>query len=112
MKRTAKQVGTEAETAVVRFFQVNGHPEATRLALAGAADKGDVGNVPGLTIQVKSQRALALASWVDDSLKQSKVAGNLYAVVAHRRKGKGNPAEWYATLPLGQFVALWNKASQ
>lgn len=112
MKRSPKQIGTDAETKVVRYLQANGHPRAERLALAGASDRGDVGNVDGLTVQVKSQRAMALASWVDDSRKQAKTAGNLYAVVAHRRRGKGNPADWYATLTLGQFVQLWNKASQ
>jgi len=30
--------------------------------------------------------------------------------VIHKRKGKGNPAEWYATMPVSVWVELLRKA--
>jgi hypothetical protein len=100
--------GTRAETALVNWLHANGHGEAYRLAKAGARDVGDIGGLP-LTIQVKARRAMDLAGWVDDAQVQASNAGNDVGVVFHKRKGKGNPGEWYCTLPVAAFIELFGE---
>ena len=112
MPRSAKAKGTDAETRVAGFL-VKWWPKVTRLAPAGAADCGDLGGVPDLCVQVKSQKRMCLAEWVDQAQTQAERAGKPYAVVVHRRWGKGDPAQWYATLPLRDFVeSYWEGSHQ
>ena len=104
--RSAKQKGTEAETAVARYLAF-WWPAVTRLAPAGAADKGDLDGVPELCIQVKSQRQMSLAGWVDQAREQAARAGKPFSVVIHKRVRKGDPGEWYATLRLRDFAQAY-----
>jgi hypothetical protein len=106
MTRTAKQNGTEAETRVAEFLRPY-FPEIRRLAPAGIADTGDLGGIVGLTVQVKAQHQLKLAAWVDQAATQAQRAGTDHYVVVHRRWGKGNPGQWYVTMPLANFAPLY-----
>lgn len=103
-----KNDGTDAETKVQRFL-AGWWPNVTRLAPAGAADCGDLGGVPDLCIQVKAHRKMALASWVDQAATQAERAVKPYSVVIHRRWGKGDPGQWYATMPLQDFVEAYKE---
>jgi hypothetical protein len=106
MVNRAKQKGTAAETLAQRFL-AGWWPGITRLAPAGAADCGDLDGVPELCVQVKAQKRMALADWVDQASIQAERAGKPYAVVIHRRWGKGDPGQWYATMPLQDFAESW-----
>jgi len=85
-------------------------PDASRLPLAGSADIGDVGGIPGLTVQVKAVRKMALAAWLTEAAKQAERAQTAHYVVVHKRWGKGSPADWYVTLPLKQFAPIYQAA--
>jgi hypothetical protein len=106
VKRRPKQIGTEGETAVARYL-LQWFPGIHRLAPAGDADCGDLGGVPDLTIQVKVRRELALAEWVDQSAAQAARAGTAAYVVVHKRRGKGDPGQWYVTTRLEVFAPLY-----
>jgi hypothetical protein len=102
----ARAKGTAAETAVVRFLQANGYPNAERRALAGSQDRGDIAGIPGVVIEVKAAARLELAAWVDEALTEAINAGASMAVVWHKRRGKGSPGDWYVTMDGLDFVNL------
>ena len=62
MTNKPKQIGTMAETAVVRYLQKNGFPHAERRALRGVHDAGDVTGCPGLCVEIKGGDAAKVAS--------------------------------------------------
>jgi hypothetical protein len=105
--RSHKQVGTSAESAVRAYLEHHLARRIRLLAPAGAKDCGDLDGVPDTVIQVKRCKALALASWVDEAKHQAVNAGKPLAVVVHWRRGKGDPGDWYVTMPLSTFVAGW-----
>jgi hypothetical protein len=102
----AKRKGTAAETAVVRFLQANGWPQAERRALAGAADRGDVAGLP-VVVEVKNAARMELAAWLDEAVKEAGQRSPYYGqvppsdgtagVVWHKRRGKASPGDWYVT---------------
>lgn len=112
--------GTAAETAVVRYLNDHGQPAAERRALHGAADKGDVANVfarrpfragdgytlDAVVLEVKNCARTELAAWLDELAVEMRNAGAELGAVIHKRRGKGDPSEWFATLPLHVLVRL------
>lgn len=102
----SKQKGTAAETAVVGYLQTHGFPYAERRTLAGSSDRGDIAGIPGVVLEVKNCARMELAGWVDEAATE---AGNadvdVYAVV-HKRRRKGNPGDWFVTLPLSVFCEV------
>lgn len=61
----SKDIGTRAETAVVKLAQSIGFHDAERLPLAGAADRGDIRLIrdPLVILEVKAGKAAQNASW-------------------------------------------------
>ena len=110
MSNPSKQRGTAWETAIVRTLRVNGFPNAERRALAGTHDLGDVTGIPGVVIEAKRQKQLALAAWVDEAVVEGiNAEADVAAVWAHR-KGKANPLDGYVVMTGRQFVALLHEA--
>lgn len=118
----SKQKGTAAETAVVRWLNDNGQPAAERRALHGSADKGDVANVfarrpfrsgdgytlDAVVIEVKNCARTELAVWVDELEAEMRNAGADLGAVIHKRRGKSDPGQWFATLPFHVLIRLLN----
>ena len=63
MANPSKAKGTAWETAVVDYLRANGHPHAERRALSGNTDRGDIAGVPGVVIECKNAKTMALAAW-------------------------------------------------
>lgn len=102
--------GPKFEADIVGWFKDNGWPFAHRLGQQGRYDKGDVGGIPGVCLQLKNQVRMELGSWVKDAEEQcGNAAAEVFAVV-HKRKGKGDPAEQYVTMPLRVFAWLLRRA--
>jgi hypothetical protein len=102
----SKVKGTQAETAVIGYLRDSGWPDAERRALNGTQDRGDVAGVPGVCIEVKNQRDFELAAWMDEALREGRMANAPVTVVWHKRRNKGSPSEWYVTMTGEQFVRL------
>ena len=62
MKTRPKDIGTAAETALVRYARSRGHSQARRIALAGSRDQGDVWLTEGIIVEVKGGHAAETAS--------------------------------------------------
>src|SRR5690606_36898147 len=108
----SKDIGTRAETAVVRYLRGAGWPHAERRALTGARDLGDVTGTPGIVWEVKARKALIsdreIAEWMDETETERVNADAEIGVLVVRRAGvgEGNAGRWWAYLPAGTLARL------
>jgi hypothetical protein len=65
----------------------------------------------GVTIEIKNHAKLDLAGWTAELEVEMKNDKAWTGVVIHKRKGKGDVGEWYATMPASVWIALLNKAN-
>jgi len=109
MVNRPKQIGTAAETAVVRAARRLGFPNADRLTLTGSQDRGDIGLCPGVILEVKGGAAAKDASdtlvdaWLDETNREASHAGADVAFLVVQRRGVGAPNahRWWAWWRLG-----------
>lgn len=102
----SKQKGTAAETAVVKYLKTNGFNGVERRALTGAYDKGDISGIEGLVIEVKDHRTMTLGQWIEELKVEIDNANAETGVVIHKRRGKGDVGEWYASMPVYIYLDL------
>lgn len=110
MSSKAKQKGSKAEREVVKYLQ-EWWPYAERRLAGATDDKGDVSGVPGVCIEIKDHAKMALAGWIEEMILETKNARAWTGVVIHKRRGKSNPADWYASMPVSTWVELLRKAN-
>ena len=109
-----KQIGTAAESAVVRYARHAGFDLAERRALAGATDLGDILLAPGAIIEVKAGKAAERASdarilhWLVETERERVNAGADVAVLVTKRAGVGhvNAGRWWAHFHLANLARL------
>lgn len=114
MSARPKDIGTAAESAVVRFLRANGFPNAERRALRGTYDCGDVTGIPGVVIEVKGGKAAKTASdgLVAEWLAETEVervnarADIGILVIARAGIGPANAGRWWAVLQADNFTEL------
>ena len=102
----SKAKGTAFESSLLPLIRQY-HPYAERRALTGAKDKGDF-FLPGLdvVIEAKNQRTMSLGSWLDEAIVEARNAGVEYGIVVHKRKGKTDPGEQFATMRFKDLLHL------
>jgi hypothetical protein len=66
--------------------------------------------VPGVTIEIKNHAKMDLAGWTAELEVEMKNDNAWTGVVLHKRKGKGDVNEWYASMPARIWLALLKKA--
>lgn len=119
----SKDIGTAAETKLVRWFQANGYPNAKRITLHGSKDIGDVSLGDGipLVVEVKAGRAAETASdgqmrmWLEELLTEQLNATQAsgkehYGVLIVKRAGHGDTkiGGWWALTNYGSAqVVRW-----
>jgi hypothetical protein len=93
-----KVKGTAFESSLLPLIREY-HPYAERRALTGAKDKGDF-FLPGadFILEAKCVRTMSLGSWLDEAVREAINAEVGYGIVVHKRKGKTDPAEQFATM--------------
>jgi hypothetical protein len=106
----SKQKGTSAETAVVNWLKTKGRKHVERRSLSGAADRGDIAGIPGVVLEVKNHARMELAEWIKELEVEMKNDKAVTGVVIHKRKGKGDVGEWYATMPVSIWYQLLHEA--
>ncbi|MFI6813742.1 hypothetical protein ACIBG7_15080 [Nonomuraea sp. NPDC050328] len=112
MTARPKDIGTAAETAVVRALRRLGFPHAERRALAGAHDLGDVTGTPGVCWEVKGGQQtkhprpsdLTVAQWMAETEAERINARADIGVLVIQRHGVGaaNAHLWWAYMPTWQ----------
>jgi hypothetical protein len=111
MVNRPKNIGTYAETAVVRAAIRHGFPGADRLTQRGRYDRGDVGLCPGVIIEVKGGDAARTASdgmidgWLLETERERLNAHADIAFLVTQRAGVGpaNAHRWWAWWRLGEI---------
>lgn len=107
----ARQKGTAAETAVVKYLQERGYTWAERRALAGVLDKGDITGIPGVVFEVKDCAKVELAKWVDELKAEMINAKVSTGTVVRKRRGTMDVGEWFAILPFRLYVDLLQRSN-
>jgi hypothetical protein len=100
---TSRRKGNKAEQAVAKLLRDRGWQARTSRSVQGVQGGPDIITDCPLAIEVKDQARMELAAWLDQAVAQ---ADGRTPVVVHHRRGKGNPAEWYATLRVDDLLAL------
>ena len=98
--------GTAAESAVCRYLREHGFPHAERRAGSGRLDRGDVAGLPGVVIEVKACARTELASWLDECAVETRNDNADVGAVWHKRRGRGDPGEWFVTMSGATFISL------
>lgn len=127
----ARQKGTLLETATVTYLRANGFKRASRPALTGAGDVGDVVGImrtntreegalvdTHFIIQNKNQKAFALSSWLNDAVKQAEnraktdPGSDAIGAVVFKRPGVGEKSfgEQYVLMRLSDLTKLLHQA--
>nr|WP_236646910.1 hypothetical protein [Micromonospora acroterricola] len=114
MKRRPRDIGTKAETAVVRYLQSAGFPHAERRSLRGALDAGDITGTPGVCWEVKGGDAARTASdlmierWMAELAAEVTNAKADVGLLVVQRAGVGpaNAGRWWAYMPCFQVAVL------
>jgi Holliday junction resolvase len=102
----SKIKGTKAESAVRSYLQAHGFPHAERLALSGAADRGDITGTPGLCIEVKDTKAADWGGQLRETVTERDNAKARHGVLVRKRRGHVDPARWYAVMEFEDWVRL------
>ena len=110
----AKDIGTRAETAIVRWAREHGFPSADRGPLRGAKDQGDVLLCPGIIVESKSHKSAAagqvgakqLHAWLMETDVEAEHAGADFALLVVKRSGTADPGKWWCYMRLGEWLRL------
>jgi Holliday junction resolvase len=108
----AKQKGTSAETALVKYLQANGFPMAERRALNGSTDLGDITGTPCLAWEVKNHKAYHIPEWLRETQIETGNAKADFGILAVKPNGVGlgNAGDWWAIMTMQQMVRLLREA--
>jgi hypothetical protein len=100
----SRRKGNRAEVEVVRVLREAGYEaETSRNARGGAQGGADINTDFPAMIEVKNQARLDLATWWKQAQDQ---AGDMPAVVVHKRVGKGDALEWWVTMDVQTLLRI------
>jgi len=114
MTTRPKDIGTRAESAIVRAARTRGFPGADRRTQTGRYDRGDILLCPGIIIEAKGGDMAKRASdtliddWLDETQTERMNAGAEVAFLVTQRAGHGpqNAHNWWAHWRLGWLMGL------
>jgi hypothetical protein len=109
MTSQAKRAGTEWERRVVDYLASNGVPHAERRAPHGASDRGDVAGLPGVVIEAKAGREIALGTWLSETYAEVANADAEHGLLLVKRRNRP-AARGYAVMELWDAVRLLRQA--
>ena len=109
MTSASKAKGSKAELDVVKWLK-EWFPYVDRRLAGATLDKGDISGIPGVTIEIKNHAKMDLAGWLEELSTEMGNDNAWTGVVVHKRRGRGSPAEWYATMPAQVWVDLLRRA--
>lgn len=113
---TAKAKGAQTEALYVQYLIEHGVANAERRHLAGRYDQGDVSgwSAPdkkwNVCVEVKSGASLDVPRWMRELEAEMVNAKSEMGVIAVRPKGKPNPQDWWAMMPMDLFMQLMGRA--
>ena len=106
----SRRKGARAETEVVNHLRRNGWPHAERRLMGQPDDTGDVIGIGPITLEIKNHARLELGTWATQLEAEMNQAQNTVGAVIHKRRGRTDVAEWFATMPVHVLLRLLNEA--
>lgn len=108
---SAKAAGSRFERQVADYLRDNVDDRIDRRVKTGSKDRGDIGGVRTfgggrVVIECKNTSRLNLGPWLGEAEVERGNDDATVAVVAHKRHGKGDPADQLVTMTMADFVAL------
>jgi hypothetical protein len=110
----SKAKGTSVESALVSYAGLWGFPEACRIALAGANDKGDVslgkdedGNLAIAECKYAGKRVM-LSGWIRETLIEVTNAGALVGILVAKQPyaGTASMGRWFTAMTVEHWEAI------
>ena len=109
-RASAKAAGSRFESLVAAYLAAHVDDRIERRRLSGR-DRGDIAGFrhmgARLVVECKNVSRLSLATWITEA-EVERGNDDATALVIHKRHGRGDAADQYVTLTLGDLVALLN----
>jgi len=110
----AKQKGTAAESALVKFLVGQGFPGAERRALTGANDQGDITGIPALCMEVKNHAKYQIPAWLKETEIERINAKADFGILIVKPNGIGmtpdKVGQWWGIMPMQAMMDLLRDA--
>ena len=106
MTNRSRDKGTRFESAVVEYLREHGWIHAERRARRGNKDAGDVAGIAGVCVEVKAEKRIALAEYLNETEAEKANANAAVAACWIKRPRKGSPGDAYVVMNGQQFVEL------
>jgi len=109
-RASARKAGTWLERAVADYLAKHVDDRIDRRVKTGAKDRGDIAGLRHMghrvVIECKNTARTELGKWANEAEVERGNDDALAGLVVHKRVGKGQPADQWVTLTLGDLVAL------
>lgn len=94
MSGAQRAKGAYYERKGMHWLRENGHPGARRYLAGDGRQPGDLDAIPGVCIEVKARRELAIPSWLRQV--EDEAGPNRFPVLWVWRPGLADPGDWWA----------------
>lgn len=110
-RTSAKKAGTQFERTIADYLAATVDDRIDRRVKTGAHDRGDIAGVrtpwnDRVVIECKNTTRMNLSGWINEAETERINDGAYIGVVAHKRHGKGAPAQQLVTMTLENFAKL------
>ena len=110
-RRSARQAGTAAETAVAKYLAAAlSDDRIERRTRNGNKDRGDIGGVrihgQRLCLEVKNTARTDLAGWITEAQVEAGNDDAVAGIVVAKRKGTTDVSRWYVHMTVAELVAI------
>jgi Holliday junction resolvase len=112
MTTPSKRKGNAAERAVANHFRDHGYPYAERTRAGWSNDRGDIDGVPGVCVEVKAEKQIALARYMEELETEIRNARAETGVVIIKRRGVSAVSDWYACAPVHIWLELLKESGR
>jgi hypothetical protein len=108
MSKQTRKGNSEGEIPVENYLRSRGFRRAYRLRHQGVIDKGDIGGIDGVCIEVKNWGVYKIAEWVKEMLHEKANAKARIGAVLMKPKGIGKTRvdQWWIVMPVSDFTQL------
>jgi hypothetical protein len=109
MSNRSGRKGYMGEAPVERWFKITrGFYRAYRLRSQGVEDKGDIGGIDNVCIEVKNHGTYKFGEWMKELAREKAQAGAHTAALIVKPKGKSEMfiQEWWVTMTLEDYTQL------
>lgn len=109
-RRSARQAGTRFERQIADYLAAHVDDRIDRRVKTGAKDRGDIAGIriwgEKVVIECKNTSRTNLGVWANEAETARGNDDALAGIIAHKRHGKGDPADQWVTMTLADLAAL------